>query len=68
MRGIERPEEVWELVTADDPRLVTVGGLPSQQLPPALELLADASAAATSGTGFAGCGNGPELAIGWWQW
>jgi predicted ATPase/class 3 adenylate cyclase len=33
LRGIERPEEVWELVAADDPRLaatrsVRVGGLP----------------------------------------
>jgi predicted ATPase/class 3 adenylate cyclase len=33
LRGIERPEEVWELVGADDPRLVVpkranVGGLP----------------------------------------
>jgi predicted ATPase/class 3 adenylate cyclase len=33
LRGIERPEEVWELVAADDPRLVvsrlsSVGGLP----------------------------------------
>jgi class 3 adenylate cyclase len=33
LRGIERPEEVWELVPADDPRLagtrlVRVGGLP----------------------------------------
>jgi DNA-binding SARP family transcriptional activator/tetratricopeptide (TPR) repeat protein len=43
LRGIERPEEVWELVTADDPRLVTTGDLPSRELPPALELLADAS-------------------------
>jgi predicted ATPase/class 3 adenylate cyclase len=33
LRGIERPEEVWELVAADDPRLATpeparAGGLP----------------------------------------
>jgi class 3 adenylate cyclase len=33
LRGIERPEEVWELVGADDPRLAVpnpakVGGLP----------------------------------------
>jgi predicted ATPase/class 3 adenylate cyclase len=33
LRGIERPEEVWELVAADDPRLAgstsaSVGGLP----------------------------------------
>ena len=33
LRGIERPEEVWELVAADDPRLAAtrsarVGGLP----------------------------------------
>jgi class 3 adenylate cyclase len=43
LRGIERPEEVWELVTADDPRLATMEGLPGKELPPALELLANAS-------------------------
>jgi predicted ATPase/class 3 adenylate cyclase len=36
LRGIERPEEVWELVGADDPRLPRVGSSRVRSLPPAL--------------------------------
>jgi predicted ATPase/class 3 adenylate cyclase len=36
LRGIERPEEVWELVGADDPRLPGAGSARVGSLPPAL--------------------------------
>jgi predicted ATPase/class 3 adenylate cyclase len=36
LRGIERPEEVWELVGADDPRLPAAGSARVGSLPPAL--------------------------------
>jgi predicted ATPase/class 3 adenylate cyclase len=36
LRGIERPEEVWELVGADDPRLPGAGSSRVRSLPPAL--------------------------------
>jgi predicted ATPase/class 3 adenylate cyclase len=36
LRGIDRPEEVWELVGADDPRLPGAGSARIGSLPPAL--------------------------------
>jgi predicted ATPase/class 3 adenylate cyclase len=36
LRGIERPEEVWELVRADDPRLPGAGSARVGSLPPPL--------------------------------
>jgi len=50
--------------------LATTDGLPSQELPPAMELLADASSfvgRSVERDSFAGCGNGPEPGSGWWR-
>jgi predicted ATPase/class 3 adenylate cyclase len=68
LRGIERPEEVWELVAADDPRLAPtglarVGGLPlaltrfvgrSGELERLVELIEDERLVTLTGPG--GCG------------
>jgi predicted ATPase/class 3 adenylate cyclase len=68
LRGIERPEEVWELVAADDPRLAStglarVGGLPltltrfvgrSGELERLVELIDDERLVTLTGPGGSG--------------